>query len=60
MRNSPPLPEQVPSTGHSDIQDIVRYWQGLHRGDELLDLTQIDPTAFFALLAGISLINVVR
>ena len=60
MRDSPPLREQVSSTSHSDIQDIVRYWQGLHRRDGLPDRTQIDPTAFFALLAGISLIDVVR
>ena len=60
MRDSPSLPEQFPTTSHSDIQDIVRYWQGLHRGDELSDRRQIDPTAFLALLAGISLIDVVR
>ena len=60
MREEIPLPEQVPSTSHIDIQDIVRYWQSLHQEDTLPDRTQIDPVEFFALLAGISLVDVVR
>ena len=60
MREEIPLPEQVPNTSHIEIQNIVRYWQSLHQDDALPDRTQIDPTEFSTLLAGISLIDVVR
>lgn len=39
---------------------MVRYWQSLHRDGELPERRDIDPVAFYDLLAGTALIDIAR
>ena len=60
MLGQEPLPESIPKESDIEIQNIVRYWLSIHRGEELPDRRQIDPAEIHSVLPGIALVDVVR
>ncbi|NKB57400.1 MAG: PAS domain-containing protein [Alphaproteobacteria bacterium] len=54
------LPDTIPEDSDLEVQEIVRYWQSIHRNGELPDRRQIDPCDIPDLLPGIALVDIER